>query len=353
MAKTCAVCSYSPAFASSPLARDWSARVSACRAEACSRSTSDICRDSFISSWRWLPITAAACRDSPSCWRWASSIACWIWILGSACSSTCAPNQDMKYFQAFTNGLAMVRGSSCPAAHPTVRRCRCPSCQVAGGCADARSAVEHPPGDLLGLRQPGPQPVQVAAERRPAGPPSCPRRPDADIASTSAVRATSPSSAKTVACIRASRVSRASASRPATASCSVTLSSDRCRSARSRSLPAAATAAVSRCRSALQPGRRDPLQRVLDRGHLAGEAGAACRPPRRRRRRTGAELAAGDRVVRARRPARPAPGRPAAARTSHCSAGLPRRGGRSGRCVATAGSSSARSAGGRACRRRP
>src|SRR5215207_4658817 len=160
VAKTCAVCSYSWAFASSPLARAWSARVSACRAEACSRSTSDMCRDSFISSWRWLPITAAACRDSPSCWRCASSIACWIWTLGSARSSTCAPNQDMKYFQAFTNGLAMVGDPpvlGAPHGTPLLGA----SCQVR---PPRKSAVEHPPGHLLGLGQAGPQPVQVAAE---------------------------------------------------------------------------------------------------------------------------------------------------------------------------------------------
>jgi hypothetical protein len=77
--------------------------------EPCSFSTSLICRRSFISSWRWLPMTAAACWVS----RWweccASSMACWIWIRGSACSSSLPDSKARKYFQPRTNGLAMSR----------------------------------------------------------------------------------------------------------------------------------------------------------------------------------------------------------------------------------------------------
>jgi hypothetical protein len=109
VAKVCAVCSYCCALASSPAARAWSASTSAWRAEPCSFSTSLICRASFISSWRWLPMTAAACWVS----RWweccASSMACWIWIRGSACSSSLPDSKARKYFQPRTNGLAMSR----------------------------------------------------------------------------------------------------------------------------------------------------------------------------------------------------------------------------------------------------
>src|ERR1700760_4434020 len=65
------------------------------------------CRLSRISSWRWLPITCAACCVSAWWVRWASSMACWIWILGSACSSIFELNSAMTYFHALTNGLAM------------------------------------------------------------------------------------------------------------------------------------------------------------------------------------------------------------------------------------------------------
>ena len=97
MASVCAVCSYLPASASSPSARALSASTSAWRAiEPCSFSTSDICRDSFISSWRWLPITAAACCTRAWCWRCASSIACWICTFGSAYSSIFAPKSAIR-----------------------------------------------------------------------------------------------------------------------------------------------------------------------------------------------------------------------------------------------------------------
>src|SRR5690606_41773251 len=55
----------------------------------------------FISSCRWLPITAAACWDSAWCCRWASSMACWICTFGSAYSSTLDENSAIRYFQAF------------------------------------------------------------------------------------------------------------------------------------------------------------------------------------------------------------------------------------------------------------
>jgi hypothetical protein len=35
-------------------------------------------------------------------------MACWIWTLGSAYSSTLELNNAIMYFQALTNGLAMV-----------------------------------------------------------------------------------------------------------------------------------------------------------------------------------------------------------------------------------------------------
>jgi len=43
------------------------ASTSDCRADAWNFSTSPSCRFSFISSCRWLPITAAACWDSAWC----------------------------------------------------------------------------------------------------------------------------------------------------------------------------------------------------------------------------------------------------------------------------------------------
>jgi hypothetical protein len=106
-ANACADCSYWPALTSSPDARAWSASTSACRAEACSFSISPSWRLSFISSWRWLPITAAACWESAWCWRCASSMACWICTLGSAYSSTFDENNAIRYFQAFVKPLAI------------------------------------------------------------------------------------------------------------------------------------------------------------------------------------------------------------------------------------------------------
>ena len=107
VAKPCAAFSNCAAFCSSPLARASSASTSAWRAEACSFSTSPSWRFSFISSWRWLPITAAACWDSAWCCRCASSMACWICTFGSACSSIFDENDAIRYFQNFTNGLAI------------------------------------------------------------------------------------------------------------------------------------------------------------------------------------------------------------------------------------------------------
>ena len=108
VAKVCAVCSYCAALAVSPAARAWSASTRDWRAEPCSFSTSLIWRASFISSWRWLPMTAAACCVSCWCWRCASSIACWIWIFGSLCSSSLPDSSAMTYFQPRTRGLAIV-----------------------------------------------------------------------------------------------------------------------------------------------------------------------------------------------------------------------------------------------------
>jgi hypothetical protein len=108
VAKTWAVFSYSVAFASSLSARALSDRTSAWRADACNFSTSAICRDSFISSWRWLPMTAAACCTRAWCWRCASSIACWICTFGSAYSSILAPNSAIRYLQPLTNGFAIA-----------------------------------------------------------------------------------------------------------------------------------------------------------------------------------------------------------------------------------------------------
>ncbi|SLI00548.1 Uncharacterised protein [Mycobacteroides abscessus subsp. abscessus] len=95
------------AFSVSPAALAWSASMTAWRALALSFSTSSSCRLSFISSWRWLPMTDAACCERAWCWRWASSIACWICTFGSACSSILESKRAIRYFQALTNGLAI------------------------------------------------------------------------------------------------------------------------------------------------------------------------------------------------------------------------------------------------------
>ena len=96
VANTWAVSSYCWDLAASPLPLASSASTSAWRAEACSRSTSLICRFSFISSCRWLPMTAAACWDRAACWRCASSMACWICTFGSACSSILELNSAIR-----------------------------------------------------------------------------------------------------------------------------------------------------------------------------------------------------------------------------------------------------------------
>src|SRR2546429_296673 len=113
VAKVCAVVSYRTDSSSLPPARDLSARTSACRAEDCNFCTLSISRDSFISSWRWFPITAAACWTSAWCCRWASSIACWICTFGSAYSSILAPNSAIRYRQPLTNGFAICLGPFC------------------------------------------------------------------------------------------------------------------------------------------------------------------------------------------------------------------------------------------------
>ena len=89
-------------------------------------------RFSRISSWRWLPITCAACWVSAWCCRWASSMACWICTFGSAYSSTLELNSAIRYFHALANGLAMT------SAYLRVRH-RPPPGRAAGALAEPSS----------------------------------------------------------------------------------------------------------------------------------------------------------------------------------------------------------------------
>src|SRR6266511_128686 len=115
-------------------------------------------------------------------------MACWIWIFGSARSSTLAPNHDKKYFQAFTKGLALAISRPPVSDVPSPYAARSPSCQSADHRRDQQaapvvqargrlavdpptevggpgsSAVQHPAGQLLGLGEPGPEPVQLLGE---------------------------------------------------------------------------------------------------------------------------------------------------------------------------------------------
>src|SRR3954454_1086646 len=114
VANACADCSYSVALATSPEARAWSASTSACRADACSRSTSSSWRPSFISSCRRLPSTLAAWPVSAWCWRCASWMACSIWILGSAFSSNFEFAEAERYRDSLRKKFAISR--SCHAS---------------------------------------------------------------------------------------------------------------------------------------------------------------------------------------------------------------------------------------------
>ena len=94
-------------------------------------------RDSFISSWRWLPMTAAACWTSAWCWRCASSIACWIWTFGSAYSSILAPNSAIRYLQPLTNGFAISAVLSQPSSYAPVDPRQAVRAPLRDSCRDA------------------------------------------------------------------------------------------------------------------------------------------------------------------------------------------------------------------------
>ena len=222
MAKVCAVFSYSLGLRRRrPRRGPGRPATSAWRAEACRFSTSVICRVSFISSWRWLPITAAACWTSAWCCRCASSIACWICTFGSAYSSIFAPNSAIRYFQPLTNGFAMLSCPLCgipvtrsPAIAPSLH----PGSPVPPPSRGRRLKVlrsgaqgQPTPGSASALREtslasarparmPSSSPASSATRRAVSEPPSV----VACSASSSDIRATRPSSPSTAACIRAS-----------------------------------------------------------------------------------------------------------------------------------------------------
>src|SRR5690606_33366360 len=181
--------SYLSASSSLPCARARCASSSAWRAFAFDCSTSVMWRDRRISSWRWLPITAAACLTRVWCCCFASSIACWIWILGSAYSSILAPNSAMRYLQPLTNGLAIfgplwgIRPVAGPpssqaappaTAHRTAARPDRPYLRRLPAGADQMS-----PGDARSGR-PGPGPGAHRVEGRALRP--VPAHRDGDLA---------------------------------------------------------------------------------------------------------------------------------------------------------------------------
>ena len=97
VAKACAVCSYSVAFASSPVGPGLVGEHQ--RLPGGGLQLLDLGHLPGQLHLQ-LPLVADHGRgllDQAWCWRCASSIACWICTFGSACSSILAPNEAIRY----------------------------------------------------------------------------------------------------------------------------------------------------------------------------------------------------------------------------------------------------------------
>src|SRR6478672_11734533 len=93
-------------------------------------------------------------------------MACWIWILGSAYSSILDENEAMRYFQAFTNGLAISSAASRRHQSAAIEQ----SCALRPWCQVEGSASTDP-RDNRGLALSRPQPHWL--RRQPAQPQEC------------------------------------------------------------------------------------------------------------------------------------------------------------------------------------